>query len=88
MGNYGYGPMMGYGGYGVFHLLWSAFWVVVLILAVVWLMRAMRRHGKDGNDIWRCRNERQSALDILRERYAKGEIDTTEYEERKKTLST
>lgn len=87
MWGYGYGPMMGYDvGYGIFHLIWSVFWIIVLIIGAVWLIRALRG-GKRPNmmQYWR---ENNSAMETLRERYAKGEIDTAEYEERKKTLSS
>lgn len=85
MWDYGYGyghPMMWGGGSGVVGIVFSVFWVVVLIVAIVWLLRFLR-HGGKGKRHWIVD---QSALDILKERYAKGEIDTAEYEERKKTL--
>lgn len=87
--NYGY-PMMNYGyaGYGAFswvHIIVTVFWALVLAFIVIALLRAIRsgkgawhlRHGLDGD----------SALDILKERYAKGEIDRAEFEEKKKDLS-
>ena len=81
MGYGGYGPMMGYGyadplGW-VFMLL---FWVL-LVIAIVVLVRWLgggRHHG------WHEHN--RSALDVLKERYAKGEIDRKEFEEKKKDL--
>ncbi len=77
---YGYGHPMMWGGGGVIGVVFSIFWVVLLILAIVWAIRFLRRsRGRH----WPLS---ESALDILRERYARGEIDTAEYEERKKTL--
>lgn len=63
---------MGWGWFGLAHLLW---WLLLIAGAIV-LVRAL---GAD-------RRGRDSALDILRERYARGEIDQREYEERRKQL--
>jgi len=55
------------------------FWTAVVFL-IVWLMRSNTtshsNHEHKGN----------TALDILKERYAKGEIDKKEFEEKKKDL--
>lgn len=55
--------------------------IFLLIFAFVWLMRfsfgGPRHHRYRG----------QSALDVLDERFARGEIDRNEYEERRKILS-
>jgi len=74
--NMGYGyNMPGFGLLGLFFmLLWWAFVVTLLVLGVRWLMRQTRGGSS-------------SALDIARERYAKGEIDKKEFEEKKKELS-
>lgn len=54
-------------------------WVVVLV-AVVWLVvrtiNAADRRQSDG------RGDRDQALDLLRRRFANGEIDAEEYEQR------
>jgi len=56
-----------------------AFWVLVLV-AVVWLVvrtvNAVDRRQADG------RGERDEALDLLRRRFASGEIDAEEFEQR------
>jgi putative membrane protein len=78
---------MGFGLLGIVGLfLWIAFIVLVftlLVLAVRWLLRADResRYGPPpppppGPD----------PLAILRERYARGEIDDEEYERRRRLL--
>lgn len=64
---------MGWGWFGLMHLVW---WLLLIAGAVV-LVRALmggRAHRRD------------SAMDILRERYARGEIDASEYAERSKHL--
>jgi putative membrane protein len=49
--------------------------IIAVCLIMMALMMRSRRHGSTGN-----------ALDILRERYARGEIDQAEYEERRRVL--
>ena len=55
------------------------FWAAVILL-IVWLVREVR--GGDAK-----RHQSKSALDVLGERYAKGEIDKKEFEEKKKDLT-
>lgn len=87
-GYYGDYPMMGeYGDFGVFHILSSIFWVFVAVMLIIMAVRALR-----GKPMLRCRRlcggmGSSSALELLSERYAKGEINKEEYEERKKVLS-
>jgi len=86
---YGYGPgwgMMngwGYGyGYGVAHMI---FWVVILVAVVaviVWLVRST------GTGVHQLSPPRRSAgLDVLEERYARGEINRDEYLQKKKDIA-
>lgn len=77
-----------YGDYGwgydpfsmVFHVLG---WVLIIVL-IFMAIRMIMGHGRRPN--WRHMMG-NSALDVLAERYAKGEISKEEYIERKKTLS-
>ena len=75
---YGYGHMWdgGYGfiGLGMMILFWGA-----IILLVVWAIRALSDGGSR-------KGRSSSALEILQERLARGEIDTEEYQARKKAL--
>ena len=78
----GIGPgMMGYGmmgGYGIWSLVWIGFWAFVLIgvvLLVVWLYKKIS--GKTTG---------QTPLEILKARYAKGEITKKQFEDMKKEL--
>ncbi|MCE3272727.1 MAG: hypothetical protein K0S57_3124 [Ramlibacter sp.] len=65
------------GGWGWFGLLHLAWWLL-LIAGAVLLVRALAGGG------WGARHD--SALQILRERFARGEIDAAEYAERRKQL--
>ena len=77
MGNY-YGNMFGWGlGGGLMMIL---FWAVIIFF-IVWLVREMGGK-KDHSET----HSSKSAIDILKERYSKGEIDQKEFEEKKKDL--
>jgi putative membrane protein len=58
-------------------------WIIGLIVLVliVWLVVWSVNQNKGVNQ-----SSEKSPLDILKERYAKGEIDKEEYEQRKKDL--
>ena len=86
--DYGYG-YAGYGPeFGVLGAALHAAIVVVAIIVVLWFVRRVL-WGHDGGKQWRHWRNRwsvHSGLEILNERYAKGEITKEEYEERRRTL--
>lgn len=78
MGNY-YGNMFGWGlGGGIMMVI---FWAAI-VLFIVWVVREVV--GRDNSDKTR---HGKSAIESLEERYAKGEIEKKEFEEKKKDLS-
>jgi len=72
--------MHGYGGMGL-GMIW--YWLIgaVILVTVVWLLS--RSFGQNRPDY-----PNRSALDILKERYAKGEIDSKEFEEKRNHLNS
>lgn len=58
-------------------------WILV-IWAIVWFIRYFGESAGNGS---RNHIQEKSPLDILKERYAKGEIKKNEFEEKKKDLS-
>lgn len=87
--------MMGFGwgydgGFGILAvigiLLMVAFWgliIVGLVLGIRWLIRADRSSRLPGGPGAAA----DDPLEILRQRYARGEIDDDEFERRRKTLT-
>lgn len=73
--------MMGYGGIGGLLL------AILAIVAIVWAVRQLDRNGHgSGPPSTPGGPKEDSALKILRERFARGEIDAEEFEERKRGL--
>lgn len=81
--SYGYGPgMMGWEGswglFGLMHILWWVFLIFGIVVLVRWTSGSGPRHPHHASE--------DRALAILRERYARGEINKAEFEERKQDL--
>jgi len=73
--------MYGWYGMGVYgFILMAVFWVAV-IAAMVFLIR-----GVTAGSVARVEAPREPALDILKRRYASGEIDRAEYEQKSRDL--
>ncbi len=68
-------------------IIMMVFWTAVLvavILFIVWLVRQTQTDG--GQNASDSGSAGETALDILERRYARGEIDKAEFEEKKNTL--
>ena len=75
------------GGFGIWFLVIAlinfacvAGLIVLIVLGIRWLLR------NTGSGMYAPGPREDSALATLRERYARGEIDANEYEERRRTL--
>jgi putative membrane protein len=76
MGNWGH--MMGYGYGGGF--MWLIFLILIGVV-MYFLLKASKSKGPDGSVM-------ETPLDILKKRYAKGEIDKEEFDRKKKDLES
>jgi putative membrane protein len=74
---------------------WSGWWIfpiIMCILIMVFFFRMRGRRGfgppwmQDSDKHYRESTESETALDILKKRYAKGEITKEEFEEMKRDL--
>ena len=74
----------GWHGWFVGPIMMIAF-LVIAVVAVVLIVRWIGGSGQSSST-YHASPPHQSALDVLRERYARGEIDKDEYEERRRTL--
>ena len=76
-GNIMGGGMMGTNAWWFFGIIWLLFWIAVLtaiIMLIIWLYKKLI-------------SENSSSLDVLKKRYAKGELTKKEYESMKKEIS-
>ena len=81
MYNYGYY-------YSPFHFIGTLIGWFIVILIIVWIVRMSR--GRDRhwmNKVHKYGFGHDSAMDLLREKYVKGEITKEEFDRKKKDLS-
>lgn len=80
-GDWGCGHMLGYGfGFG---------WIFTIIIwaLIIWAIVAfVRAASGKGSSAWHGQEKEDTAMRILKERYAKGEIDKEEFQQRKKDI--
>lgn len=74
--------MMGFGGWGM-----GVFWLIILAL-IVWAIVSFTRSNKTRNESRLDAPRRSPGLEILEERYARGELEREEYLQKKKDLTS
>jgi putative membrane protein len=81
-----------FGGFGLVALVGFVVWlvfavglVVLIVLAIRWLLRSLNspQTSSLGGSV---ASSEDAALRVLRERFARGEIDTDEFEQKRRTL--
>lgn len=70
----------GWAGMGIGMIGMAVFWILIIVLIVVLIGRLLGSGGRED------RRPAKTALDILNERYAAGEIEREEYEQKKRDL--
>ncbi len=87
--NWGGGMMGGYGGYGMggFGGIFMIVFGILIIVGIIVLIRWMLHSSPSNRNGWQGQGGDRS-LDILRERYARGEINKEEFEQKKRDLGS
>jgi len=83
---YGMGPGMMDWGYGMgwfWNIIMVVFWIAVIVGIIFVIRWFVISTGTSG----RATKMEDSALEILKKRYARGEIDKEEFEEKKKDIA-
>ncbi len=75
----GFGMTGGFGFGWIFMILWWLLIIVGIVALVKWMVTPSGTYSRTGSD--------NKALDILKERYARGEIDEQEFQKRKRDLT-
>lgn len=77
--------LMGWGGtWGPLGMITWLLVLVAVVVAVIWLIRSISGAGRQEP----FRPRRPGGLDILEERYARGEIERDEYLQKKRDLTS
>lgn len=74
----GYGMTGSYGFGWIFMILWAMLIIVGIVVLVKWISTPAAADGRSGES---------RALNILKERYARGEIDEQEFQKKKHDLT-
>jgi len=75
-------PMMGFGGFGVFGMIFSFVIFIAIAIGVIFLIIwLVKRTGYSASNDTSSRS-----IEVLKERYAKGELTKEQYENMKKDL--
>jgi len=72
------GMMWGFGGW------WMTIVWIAVVVGIVFLVKWLLEQGRTGGQ---ASQKEESALDILKKRYARGEIDKEEFEQKKRDLT-
>ena len=79
-GAWGWHNMMGFGWFGWFGAIFMLLFWILIIVGIVWLVKWLVEQGSGE------KTSKKGALEILDEKYARGEIDDEEYERRRRKL--
>lgn len=79
-GRGGWNHMMGYGGYGGIFM-----WIILIVIAVVIIYFVINRSKRTGNS---KNSTGESPTEILKKRYAKGEITKEEFDRLKREIES
>lgn len=71
-------------GWGWVGWLFMTLWWILIVIAIVLFVRYLARNAHGGSGAGKSE---ESAMEIIEKRYARGEIDKKEFDEKRKDLS-
>jgi len=75
-------PMMGFGGFGGIGMIFGFIFFILIVIGVIFLIIwLVKRSGYSATD-----KTSTKSIEVLKERYAKGELTKEQYENMKKDL--
>lgn len=76
-----------YNGGHMFGFGWGFMWIfwILVIVAIIWMIKSFAGNSDKNNGQEKAS---KSAEEILKERYARGEIDREEFEQKRKDLNS
>ncbi len=80
------GPEIAFGAFGILYTVFGLLLSVGVIIVIIWLVIRLSKGDTSGRDGTEASQQPERPIQIVKERYARGEISREEYQQIKKDL--